>query len=486
MTDKIVIAHAYRGFTYLPLYLAHDLGYFPRGVELAYAEGDEIAMRSVLHLPNAKGLRSEFAICDPLMIANLKELMGENEIGPAVEPIVVGSLIKRPPLWLFNTNRAIAPVRLEENLRGLIKRVRSYERPNTGYIIGRRLLDKLELDVGCLKPVPFDTEFDSLPEPDEVVVTSNILRMAEVGFNNNNTVFSYASKKTDIQDMFFTGVITRHTLVKSDLPLVLAILAGLKKAISYIVNDHADIDAVASVAYDSFRKRMDDQQFTPFQTTDEAAQRGYVRDAIAAIRKEELYGDDLEVSRPAWETSIKLRKPYIQEWVVPEYEIYTRTIPVILLRADWQEKVVRRDQESDAAAAVENAPTSLPAVLNAAQATPMPLLAAPATAIPTPLPADDDARTRRWIEPIGIILNILIFFMVAVRGVQGWNPTDAANMVQNRCAAIVALLAFVVGYHYFSQLCRRLSENDTSQYFGKLSAWIAFLMGAAGVLAFVQ
>ena len=56
-----------------------------------------------------------------------------------------------------------------------------------------------------------------------------LVGMGEVGFNNNNIVFSYASRPTDIQHMFFTGVITRDELFAKNLPLVLAILAGLKR-----------------------------------------------------------------------------------------------------------------------------------------------------------------------------------------------------------------------------------------------------------------
>lgn len=460
MADRIVIAHAYKGFTYLPLFLAHDLGYLPQGVELVYADGDEIAMQSVLNIRNVSNVTSDFAICDPLLIADLKQFIAKRESGRIHRPVVIGSLINHTPLWLFNTNPSIHPAADEEGLRTWITKIRSYSRPNTGYIIGRRLLDKLKLpnDAAHLKEVDFDHEFDDPVENNEVVVTSDILKMGEVGFNNHNIVFSYASKPTEVQDMFFTGVITREDLFAKDLPLVLAVLAGLKKAIHRINND--PVSLIAPLAFEAFKKKMAEYNFSPFVTKDEAKQRQIVTGAIEFIQNEELYSPTLEVRKEGWDKSISVRRPHIDKWVDPDYEAFTREIPVILIRSDWQDHIsLRKDVRAQQLSGL--APTTVPAL---------------------------QAERLMWYQHItgtgGFILNVLLLIASFRWIANGLLQKPGPDALQNRSLAVLAIIFLFAGFTAFVYLCRRLWKRDPKDYSNYVTWWITLVLAGSG-LAFV-
>jgi hypothetical protein len=459
MSDRIVIAHAYRGFTYLPLFLAHDLGYFPQGVELEYADGDLIAMQSVLHVQNPRNLQSDFAICDPLLVADFEELIGARETGPVYSPIVIGSLIRRTPLWLFNTNHDLRPVGAEEQLRGSITKIRCYSQPNTGYIVGKRLLQKLELpeDAAHFEQVDFDHEFDTPLAGSEVVVTSNILRMGEFGFNNHNIVFSYASKRNEIQDMFFTGVITRDALFKEDLPLVLAILAGLKKAIHRINED--DIDEIAPLAFAAMKKmRAAQNQPSQFVTTDENAQEAIVKRAILDIfRGERLYSPTLEVRKEEWDKSIAFRRPHTPGWVDPPYEAFTDEIPVILIGSDWRDGII------DHIAANR---TKMPA----AARRPMTL--------------------RKWLDhltvPVGLAGSItatVICLLAIVNGLQLAKPSAVASV---KVMAIFISLLLLGVWVAFGIAASEVLGKRLKFYPYCFGAWITLVTAAAGLTSLLK
>lgn len=450
VNDRIVISYAYKGFTYLPLFLAHDLGYFPQGVALSYADGDEDALRAVLHLPNKKNVTSDFAICDPLIIANLPALIGERERGEPHTPVVVGSLIRRTPIWLFNTDQKIRPVAREEDLRGLVKKVRCYQSPNTGYIVGRRLVEKLAVphDQTHLTEVAFDHEFATALEENEVVVTSDILKMGEVGYNNNNIVFSYASKQTDIREIFFTGIITRENLFSSDLPLVLAVLAGLKKAIQRITTD--EIDLATALAFDSLRKKMKEHNFSPFVTTDESVQKAIVKAAIEGIiRQESLYSPNLEVRKEDWDKSIEMRRKVFPDWQAPPYEVFTQDIPVILIQSDWRSRIVKKEPSSVSVTAMPK----------------LPIL----------------EGHHRWTPTIGLFVNLaLLYFCI-------WEVRDALakatgdNLQKNIILSILVGLSLLAGFVVFGFLWRRIWTRNAEKYADLVSFWLVLIGAATGL-----
>jgi hypothetical protein len=338
MSDEIVISHAYNGFIYLPLFLAKHLGYFPQNVRLRYAQSDEEAVQELMHPGNATAPQSAFAVCDPLMVSHLSKIIGEREFGQPDPPLVVGSLIKRTPIWLFNSSPAITPVFQESELAGRVSKIRCYQRPNTGYVIARRLQALLSVsdDQMHFTEVPFNSEFNDPIPSDMLVVTSDVLHMAQLGFNNNNIVFSYASKPSDVREMFFTGILTRKSLFENDLALVLAVLAGIRKAITKIFND--DIDVMTDLTTAMLLE--DPSQYSLPLAPTALTLRPLVKASIQDIlRREVIYSEDLEIAKDAWERSITVRQKAIPGWHVPTYEAFTERIPVILLQSDWRQRV---------------------------------------------------------------------------------------------------------------------------------------------------
>ena len=338
MDEKIIISHAYNGFIYLPIFIASYEGYFPHKTELHFSNGDENSIREVLNLPNKNNKKSHFAVCDPLIISDYESLIGEIEVGEPDPPIIVGSMIQRTPIWLFNTTPNIVPVPKEESLKHKIDKIRCYEKPNTGYLVGKKIQTLLNVNDNnqYFKEVKFNTEFDTPLHTNEVVVTSNILRMAELGFNNNNIVFSYASKQSDIKNMFFTGIITRKTVFEENLPAVLAILSGIKRAIEKIYNE--DLDRLTDLSYEILKDIIISNNM--MSNLDENNVKSKIKISLTdIIRKEHIYSDNLVINRDDWETSINLRKKIMTGWEPPSYDVFTEKIPVILIHSGWYNKI---------------------------------------------------------------------------------------------------------------------------------------------------
>jgi hypothetical protein len=450
MNDRTIISYAYKGFTYLPLFLAHDLGYFPQGVDLHYADGDEEALRAVLDLRNKDNVKSHFAICDPLIIANLPALIGQREIGEPQIPVVVGSLIRRTPIWIFNTNPKVRPVAREADLRGLVHKVRCYQSPNTGYIIGRRLLETLGLphDQTHFAEVDFDGEFNTPLEEDEILVTSDILRMGEVGYNNNNIVFSYASKVTDIREIFFTGIITSEELFSSDLSLVLAVLSGLKKAIERITRD--EIDSVTALAFSSLKRKMIEHAFSPFNTTDEDAQKSIVKAAIEGIiRQESLYSPNLEVRKEDWDKSIGMRRGVFPDWQAPSYEAFTQDIPVILIQSDWKSRIVKKE-----------------------------LCLGPIISTPRPPLLQ---WYHRWTPRVGLLLNVgfLVFFVMEF--IDAIGQAQQQSLAKNWILLLLLSAFLIAGFGCFWELTRRIWNSKVANYSDLLTYWLGLTGAAVGL-----
>src|SRR2546430_1795599 len=124
----ININYAYDGFLYAPLFLASELGLFPSNMTLKYRNGDIPAIESLaLRTENANNW---FAICDPFAkdISRIQAAIGRDQI------CIVGTLINRLPVWLYDNLQGFDPVATERDLlayKHSIKRIRCYEKFNT-------------------------------------------------------------------------------------------------------------------------------------------------------------------------------------------------------------------------------------------------------------------------------------------------------------------------------------------------------------------
>jgi hypothetical protein len=337
MSKPIVISHAFRGFIYLPLFLAKHSGFFPRNVELRYSNGDQHAVEE-LFAQQAGVTPSSFAICDPLLVGgDLGALPGRREFGAPDPAVVVGSLIREVPVWLFNDRDFLKTVGREEELLGKVDTIRCYNPPNTGFAIGKRLQKSLSNSgIANLRTVEFEHEFDEAVGERELVITSNILKMAQYGFGNDRVVFSYASKPTEIKGMFFTGLLTRLSIFEQDLGLVVAVLHGLRKAVDQILT--ADLDELSSAIYQILQDPA--VQSNEITFANEVDGRRIIKDALErVVRDEGLYSTNLEISREAWEKNILLRQSVDSRWSAPKYEAFTEEIPAILIQPGWRNHI---------------------------------------------------------------------------------------------------------------------------------------------------
>jgi hypothetical protein len=334
MSKPIIISHAFRGFIYLPLFLAKHSGFFPRNVELRFANGDKNAVEELLAL-RAGVTQSSFAVCDPLLVGgDLEALPGRREFGGPDPAVVVGSLIREVPVWLFNDRDFLKTVGRESELLGKVDTIRCYEAPNTGFALGKRLQKNLSgSGIPNLRPVAFDHEFDDPVGDHEIVVTSNILKMAQFGFGNDRVVFSYASKPTEIKGMFFTGLLTRLSVFEQDLGLVIAVLHGLRKAVDQILT--GDLDELTTSIYQILQDPA--TQTSEITFANEADGRRIIMTALErVVRDEALYATNLEIKKEAWEKNILLRQSVDSGWTAPQYEAFTEEIPAILIQPGWR------------------------------------------------------------------------------------------------------------------------------------------------------
>ncbi len=232
--NDIRIYHAFDGFLYAPLFVASEMNYFPKGTEPVYIKGGDRATIDALQSPANRRDYLNFAICDPFSCDITKP-------APLVQDriCIVGSLISRLPVWVYNRNKAVTSVAHENDIErhaAIIRKVVIYKEGTTGHLIGRRVLNILrDKNFGVeLSVKEFGEEFDPDPDDQTIVVTSDVLRFI-TGVDDHDVIFSYADNKDgEFVPYFFTGVLTLESLVENRLVTVMRVLAGLKDAIDVL------------------------------------------------------------------------------------------------------------------------------------------------------------------------------------------------------------------------------------------------------------
>jgi hypothetical protein len=140
----ININYAFNGFLYAPLMLADALGFFPKNTRLVYRNGDVETIKS-LCIHSSDNEKNWFAICDPFPV-DISTIIPEHTDD---ELCVVGTLIDKLPVWIYNTNPNIIPVNSEESLwrytHNVFKMV-CYKEGTTGYLLAKRLQRLLNIN----------------------------------------------------------------------------------------------------------------------------------------------------------------------------------------------------------------------------------------------------------------------------------------------------------------------------------------------------
>ena len=123
---KIKIFHAFNGFIYAPVFLAHELQLFPKDTELHYAGNDDEAITSILDQSDPDVI--PFAICDPLSSEKLNRIVSHRPD----DLCVVATLIDTIPLWVYNPDPNVIAVDNEQKLqryRPQLKKIVTYPVP---------------------------------------------------------------------------------------------------------------------------------------------------------------------------------------------------------------------------------------------------------------------------------------------------------------------------------------------------------------------
>ena len=345
--ERIKIYHAYNGFLYAPIFLAENQGFFPKNTELIYTGGDDKTIELLSSHADSED-KNWFAICDPFAV-NL-DISGEltND-----DICVVGSLINVIPLWVYNSDPQIAPVKDENTLekyQDKITNIISYPRGTTGHIIAQRIKRVLHLNDQFHTEKQFGEEFNHNITPTTLVITADVLRLVHYGLGRGNIIFSYPTKSPlDLNPFLFTAVLTLKSTVESNLWTVLSVLGAIRSAIECLSQRRVDDRYIKSLV-DIFDTSSTPQQtniFTELSITNPNEKEELIRNAIYHLFvTEKIYdqyprpkmdngrsGDDLWVkswdnASAAWSRETNKNYPSVEQKDEP--------IPALLVRPSWR------------------------------------------------------------------------------------------------------------------------------------------------------
>lgn len=337
---EININYAYKGFLYEPLFLADSLNYFPENIELKYRGGDVETIKSLTYKTETN--ENWFAICDPFVrdFSKIKSAMGKDDI------YIVGSFIDRLPIWLFNDNPKITPIKEEKDLheyRNDINHIRCYEKYNTGYLIGNRLTDSRFLDKNedSLQLKHFGNEFE--PYDDKtIILTSDILRIVK-DIDKEHIIFNYPQAGNTLNPFLFTGIFTLKSVIENHLYSVLSVLAGLRKAINLLSEGKISEEVLENII------KRERYSYVLENLTNEEKKKT-VRLAIHTLFKEEkIYPSNFDITeaknaynnaKKIWENlAVKSETNGDLPKTFPSIEEVDDPIPSLLLKENWKTNI---------------------------------------------------------------------------------------------------------------------------------------------------
>lgn len=330
--NTININHAFNGFLYAPLFLAEELGYFPKCAKLVYRSGDSACLDRLCEV-NGGTEDDWFAICDPFSVPDLATKV--HEAGDRIS--VVGSMINKLPFWLYNSDPNTRKVTSEQQLEGCrpyIHGLSCYKEGTTGYLVGKRLQSRLQISDHDLHVHEFGNEFGeaNAPSDSEAVLTSDILRVVYLKDDPTKFIFNYAAfAPIELTPFLFTGILTlRKKVVEDNLWAVLAVLAGLKRAFELLQEKNVRSECV-SILCAKYKQHMDAMGVTNAQD-----QRTLVKNGIIyAFQHMDLANRGLRPQKEAWD---KANREWEKTFGPRDVSavINDDPIPSLLLRRRWR------------------------------------------------------------------------------------------------------------------------------------------------------
>ena len=332
--EKIKIFHAYNGFLYSPLFLADKIGLFPKNLQLVFTSSDSDAVEQLCTQDSSKG-DIHFAICDPFA-ANFDTITPEHTDDKIY---IVGSLINKVPLWIYNTNPLIKPVKEERDLlqyKNHIKSIITYRESTTGYIFGERISKILNKP---LVLVEFGDEF-SQNTNENLIITADVLKMVDNGLNHKNVIFPYSTRAPkEINPFLFTGILTLEENINNHLWAVLNLLGALQIAISHL-NESTLQPEIKDFIKQSFANHP--SIISP--------QNGNVEKLIEdtcnyAFVNQKLFDGfprlDSDKWQIAWNNAKSEWKKVHPENNYPDVEKVNSPIPALLIKPNWHSSLIR-------------------------------------------------------------------------------------------------------------------------------------------------
>jgi len=326
---KFHINYAYSGFLYSPLMLADRFALLPRDAELNDRKGDKETLESLAYWHDP--LENWFAVCDPFAVDITKLALPPFE-GKPDAVCIVGALVGRLPVWLYSPDskfeRLSSESDLEECKHG-VKRIICYKRFNTGYLIGKRINDLMFPGNDKIVEVKFGDELKNIGSGD-LVVTSDVLAVAQSRkLNDGHVLFEYfAHEELQLQPFLFTAILTRRSVVNTQLHTVLSVLKGLQEATVPF-----EIGSVPADWVNFLATRFSDQMPAHLSDSDK---RIHAQDAIERLHQDAIYAGNLDIdtaetgyenARQAWLKTLNRKYGAVEKHKEP--------IPSLLIQRDW-------------------------------------------------------------------------------------------------------------------------------------------------------
>lgn len=326
----ININHAFDGFLYSPLFLAEKLGFFPKCAKLEFRRGDSECLDALCkHKHN--GEKNWFAICDPFSVPDISTKVPEQTEDNIC---IVGCLINKLPIWVYNPDTSVVQVGKEEDLsryKTNIKKLICYKEGTTGHLIGKRLHRQFFSDSN-LETKEFGQEFTTPIENDVAVVTSDILHIVHSGLNDQKIIFNYPTRSpNELRPFLFTGILTlKNEVLDENLWAVLTVLAGIKHATDLLSRPEVPHECI-DVLVTQFQP-----QLSAMGVTNTEQKEALIKDSIAyAFHSWKLYSETLKPEKGAWDNAkSEWEKSKGQQFA--DTEERNEPIPSLLIMKNWR------------------------------------------------------------------------------------------------------------------------------------------------------
>jgi len=336
----INVNHAFDGFLYAPLFLASKLGYFPECTKLVFQNGDAACLDALCKHSSSSNEKHWFAICDPFSLDFSAKIPEQGD-----DIYVVGCLIDKLPVWIYNPDHSIDPVNKEEFLeryKGKLKTLICYKEGTTGYLIGKRL-KKLFLKDSNLEEKEFGQEFTSTIANDAAVATSDVLRIVHNGLNDKKIIFNYPMRSPEeLKPFLFTAILTlKKEVVSDNLWAVLTLLAGIRRATDLLRQETVSQDCI-DILTECFQSKL-----VAMGVTTPVEQKKLISDTIIyAFQATKLYSENLYPDKKAWDNAKKQWEEITGKQFVDAEERHD-PIPALLIKSGWRKNADLRNHIND-------------------------------------------------------------------------------------------------------------------------------------------